>query len=264
MTVRSTHTSTWVVCGGCGLQRLQPYPAPEVLAAYYNDSYREKDDFAAVGLSVSHRVRYSADYEHRLHEEYALSLADVGISVGGGMRVLDYGCADGGFLGFLAGREIESENLYGVDISPQMVDVVRKKGFNAYTLADQDQLLGEMFDLITLWDVIEHVPDPLATLRWLRPRLAENGRLLMQTPRIGLLSDALGDRFEHYLPLEHLHLFSREALCEASRRAGFTVERCASFGANAPAERIAMPYKLAFDRLAKASDQGATQLAVLS
>lgn len=264
VTVSSTYTSSWVVCDGCGVQRIQPYPSPEVLAGYYNDSYRDKDDFTAAGLSVSHRVRYSVDYEDRLHEEYALSLVDVGISAEAGARVLDYGCADGGFLSFLAGREVEPRDLCGVDISRQMVDVVLEKGFRGYTLAEQDQLAEEVFDLITLWDVIEHVPDPLATLRWLRPRLAENGRLLMQTPRIGLLSDALDERFEHYLPLEHLHLFTREALCDVSERAGFTVVRCASFGANAPAERIPMPYKLAWDQLAKSTDQGATQLISLA
>jgi SAM-dependent methyltransferase len=262
-TVQATHTSTWIACAGCGVQRIDPYPSPEELAAYYDDHYRDNDDFAAAGFSVSHRMRYSPDYSDRLHGEYAQSLADMGITVGRGTRALDYGCADGGFLEFLAERGLDPQQFHGLDVSREMVDVVIAKGFRGVTLVERGQLAGEQFDLITLWDVIEHLSDPLDTLRWLRPLLAREGRLLIQTPRIGLLSDALGDRFEHYLPFEHVHLFTRESLCDMGERAGYAVERCGSFGANAPPESIPMPYKLAWDRLAKATDHGATQLVVL-
>jgi SAM-dependent methyltransferase len=264
ISVRSAHESTWLACAGCGVQRIHPYPTPEALAAYYDDSYLDNDGFADVGFSVSHKLRYSRQYAERVNEEYAWSLGDVGITVGAETRVLDYGCADGAFLDFLVTRGCDPTLLCGIDISPQMIAMVNAKGLRGLTPERQDDVIGEQFDLITLWDVIEHVPDPVATLSWLRPLLAAGGRLLMQTPRVGLLAEALGERFEHYLPLEHLHLFTRDALCTAGEQAGFEVARCASFGANAPGEQIPQPYKLAYDRLAKATDNGATQLVVLS
>jgi SAM-dependent methyltransferase len=264
MTVRSTYESTWLACDGCGVRRIHPYPTPEALAAYYDDSYTDNDGFADAGFSVSHKLRYSPEYADRVRDEYTWSLRDVGLTIRPEMRVLDYGCADGAFLDFLVAQGCDPTLLCGIDISPQMIAMVTAKGLRGLTLDRQEEVSGEQFDLITMWDVIEHVPDPVATLSWLRPLLAADGRLLMQTPRVGLLADALGERIEHYLPLEHLHLFTREALCTAGERAGFSVARCASFGANAPSERIPQPYKLAYDRLAKDTDNGATQLVVLS
>lgn len=263
VTVEAGATSTWVRCAGCGVQRIAPYPSEQELTAYYDDHYREKDDFGEAGFEVSHKLRYSDAYSAQVAEEYRLSLADVGLTPDVSTRVLDYGCADGGFLDYLRNAGIPAEQLTGVDVSAEMIAVVNERGLHGVTVAEQDTIARQRFDLITLWDVIEHVPDPVGTLSWLRQLLGEGGRLFMQTPRVGLLSDLLGARFEHYLPLEHLHLFTRDALVGAAERAGFALVAAASFGANAPASLIPQPYKAAYDALAKDADEGATQLVVL-
>jgi 2-polyprenyl-3-methyl-5-hydroxy-6-metoxy-1,4-benzoquinol methylase len=258
-------SSTWVECARCGVHRIEPYPTPEELSDYYAVGYREADDFRDAGFAVSHKVRFSPEYRDVVFNEYRMSMADLGVTLDslGDARVLDYGCADGTFLDYLSAAGVDRKRLTGVDISREMVDVVVDKGYRGFTADAFDATTSGSFDLICLWDVIEHVPSPRDSLTLLRTALVPGGRVLIQTPRIGLLAKHLRGRFEHYLPLEHLHLFPRETLTQLAHDEGFMVKRTRSFGANAPPQRIQQPYKAAYDALAKQTDNGATQLLLL-
>lgn len=254
-------TSTWVRCTGCGVEHIDPYPDAEALAAYYDDGYADNDNYTVAGFEVAMQHRLAPEYREAVHGEFRQSTIDVGVELQGSERVLDFGCAEGIYLEYLAGEGHSRGSLTGVDISPQMVEVVKGKGFAGFTT--DEQLPARQFDLITMWDVIEHVPSPVDTFSELAKALAPGGRILLETPRVGLLSDIMGERFEHYLPIEHLHLFTRGALVATAERAGLTVLAARSFGANAPAARIPEPFKQAYDALAKASDNGATQIILL-
>jgi 2-polyprenyl-3-methyl-5-hydroxy-6-metoxy-1,4-benzoquinol methylase len=255
-------TSTWVRCGECGVEHIDPYPCPDELAAYYDDSYVTK----SCPGSVSHALRYSNEYAARIHDEYALGLTDMGLAPGevAAFSVLDFGCAEGVFLDFLRNRGHDRDRLLGADISPQMVQRAVARGHRAVEARLLDELPEGTFDLITLWDVIEHVPDPSGTVAGLARLLTPAGRLLVQTPRMGLLSAEMEDAFEHYLPFEHVHLFRRETLVRLFAEHGLESLDAASFGANAPVERVPRKYKMAFDRLAKVTDNGATQLVLFA
>jgi 2-polyprenyl-3-methyl-5-hydroxy-6-metoxy-1,4-benzoquinol methylase len=251
------YVSRWVTCGGCGVQRISPYPAEAELAAYYNDQYLEKK----CG-SVSHRLRFSAEYRPIAFNEYAQSVADVGLTEATLLRsrILDFGCADGIFLDWLLSRGVAQDRLYGIDISEEMVQIARRKGYRAVSAASQADFSGEKFDLVAMWDVLEHLLNPIETLRQLTHFLTPGGQLLLQTPRAGFLADILGEAFEHYLPIEHVHLFPRETLVNCMAPLGFRVVKAMSFGANAPATTVPRPYKSAYDQLAKRTDNGATQV----
>lgn len=119
-----------------------------------------------------------------------------------------------------------------------------------------------IFDLVTLWDVIEHLENPKETLMDLKPVMRKGTKVLVQTPRVGFLSDSYKEEFQHYLPIEHIHLFSRETLLKLFEKIGFKVIKTGSFGANAPITKVPEPYKSIFDKLAKITDNGATQLAL--
>ena len=240
------------------MQRIYPYPGQAELAAYYNDKYLEKK---CTG-SVSHLLRFSPEYRPTVFNEYAQSVADVGLTraVILNSKILDFGCADGIFLDWLRSLGADPAQLAGIDISEEMVELARAKGHRAVSLAAQGELRREKFDLVTLWDVLEHLLDPVETLRSLTNFLKPGGHLLLQTPRIGLLSDVLEESFEHYLPIEHIHLFPRQTLVDCMIPMGFSVSTAMSFGANAPSSKIPRPYKSAYDQLAKRTDNGATQV----
>jgi 2-polyprenyl-3-methyl-5-hydroxy-6-metoxy-1,4-benzoquinol methylase len=247
------YKSEWAACK-CRVERIYPYPSAEELSSYYNDSYLSKK---------SHAKRFSKGYRATVFKEYSYSLADLGLANKDlvRMRILDFGCADGIFLDYLRSIGAKKEKLFGIDISREMAAAAAKKGYTV-TTADESGKLRGRFDLITLWDVLEHLTSPVETLKGLECFLKHGSKVLVQTPRIGLLSDMFREKFEHYLPLEHIHLFTREALLKLFESRGFRTIAVSSFGANAPAEKVPAPYKEIFDRLAKRCDEGATQLAL--
>jgi SAM-dependent methyltransferase len=87
------------------------------------------------------------------------------------------------------------------------------------------------FSAVTMWDVIEHVPDPELALRnaarWLRP----GGWLFLSTPDAGsLVARTLGRRWHYIDPVQHLVLFDRRNLGRLLDRAGFRVRESGSYG----------------------------------
>jgi SAM-dependent methyltransferase len=94
-----------------------------------------------------------------------------------------------------------------------------------YSVELQDSLPDEEFDVITMWDVVEHLRDPLAVLRLLHGRLRRGGRLLMETGNYENWRRILeGERWSLYL-LDHHFYFSPASLEIAVTRAGFSAFR---------------------------------------
>lgn len=96
-------------------------------------------------------------------------------------RLLDVGCGNGEFLAVArdAGYEVT-----GVDVSTAARDLCASRGLDV-RVGDLRvaEILGEArFDVITFWDVLEHLPDPRSFLRAARNRLRPGGHVLIKTP----------------------------------------------------------------------------------
>jgi SAM-dependent methyltransferase len=111
------------------------------------------------------------------------------------LRVLDVGCGAGGMLELLA----RYGDVTGLDSSPELVEFCHERGFpdvvvgSAYELPVRDASV----DLITMFDLIEHVPDHVRALREARRALAPDGRLFISTPAYQFLY-ANNDRVAHH------------------------------------------------------------------
>jgi SAM-dependent methyltransferase len=81
------------------------------------------------------------------------------------------------------------------------------------------------FDVITLSHVIEHVPDPVATLKDCASRLRKGGRLIVATPNIKSWGHRyFGEKWVGLDPPRHLMLFSPRNLAQCAERAGLRIE----------------------------------------
>lgn len=103
------------------------------------------------------------------------------IGIGG---LIDYGCGIGTFIGLAQTRGWET---YGLDISEIAAKHARARGLPAWTIEEwcaenQAQAEKERVDVVTMWDVIEHVEDPLKTLQFISSLLKDEGILLVETP----------------------------------------------------------------------------------
>lgn len=135
---------------------------------------------------------------------------------------LDVGCATGEFL--LAGRGFAQE-LHGTDISAYAIDVARRRGLENLQAGSFSALeySPARFDLITMWDLIEHVEDPATVLRKAFEYLKPGGYLVLSTGDVESLTSRLMGRFWHLMiPPFHTYFFSRRTIERYLRTAGFT------------------------------------------
>jgi len=209
-------------CMSCRTAFVSPVPSDEFLANFYN-TYHLSD--AAGGLYDAVEARMQADF----HAKIALvraAAASMGIA---SPRVLDVGCGKGYFVRACVDAGLDAE---GVDLSETGVEFARKElGVKATAglLAHVKSQLG-LFDLATFWATIEHLPDPIGTIRDIGTVLKPRGRLLLDT---GIGDDEL-DRLlpghvQWYDAPQHLFVFSDSGMRETLRRAGFnalTLDPC--------------------------------------
>ncbi|MBV9325625.1 MAG: glycosyltransferase [Chloroflexi bacterium] len=132
-------------------------------------------------------------------------------------RVLELGCGHGGFLALLQRLGFE---VTGLELSPWVVDYARRSFDIPMLLGPlEDQRIDDSsLDAIVLMDVLEHLPDPVGTMRVALRLLKPDGLLLIQTPRAPERAShaelvASGDRFLSQLkPYEHLYLLAESSL----------------------------------------------------
>lgn len=146
--------------------------------------------------------------------------------------LLDVGCATGSFLSLAQAKGWECR---GVEVSTFAAAQARERtGCEIFCgkLEDAPFASGS-FDVITMWDLLEHLPDPLQGLETARRLLKPSGLLLVNTPNENsllrqvarLLYRGSGGRItapvNRLYHRYHLHYFAAETLTVLYRRAGF-------------------------------------------
>lgn len=205
-------------CSGCGFVFAAPRPTPEQLADFYGSEY-----FA---LRSDDRLGYRNYRDlgelnaRRMWHVFAGRL----VPPDAGRRILDVGCATGGFL---AEASAAGWQCTGVELSADAAQVGREQfGLNVIVgdIHSPDLHVGS-FDVLTMWHVLEHLIDPVAALRRARDLLAAGGYLFIELPNWGSLGRIVkGLRWAQLKPPEHINFFTPKSLALACRSAGFTVE----------------------------------------
>ena len=132
-------------------------------------------------------------------------------------KVLELGSAHGGFVAMLHLAGFEAA---GLELSPWLVQyAVETFGIPMYQGPLEDQQISPgSLDAIVLMDVLEHLPDPVGTMRRAVDLLSPDGILLIQTPRFPEgkqfeeLQETQDPFLTHFKEREHLFLFSPRAV----------------------------------------------------
>jgi SAM-dependent methyltransferase len=151
-----------------------------------------------------------------------------------GARVLDVGCGSG----LLGARLRERGNtVWGIDAAAEAAPSAARR-LDRFLLADvidrasiAELLRGERFDAIVFADVLEHLPDPVGTLRSYLRYLAPAGTVLVSVPNVAVWYVRAGlmvGRFDYTatgtLDRTHLRFFTRASLKRALEEAGLRVD----------------------------------------
>jgi SAM-dependent methyltransferase len=201
-----------VRCAACGLVFVWPQPTRQEMEALYGSGgYHAEVDEAERRRTFARRLRQIEGLEPRRG------------------RILDVGCSKGYFLDV---ARAEGWDAVGVELNAHAVDAARARGLDVRQgdLADEPFEEGS-FDVVTLFDLLEHTADPQATLGACRRVLRPGGLLVVTTPNIDglvprvtwwLFARTLG-AWDHPTPPWHLVQFSRRTLRRALEGSGFEV-----------------------------------------
>lgn len=143
-----------------------------------------------------------------------------------GVDILDIGPGKGEMLSCLSG--LGYTNLKAVDISASVVNFVKELGFNAYLANDLPSFLkGQKYSLITMCDVVEHIPKNQAVeiMSAVRKALTEDGVLIVQVPNMQSITANLFlfDDFTHEAG------YTERSLLQLLQLSGFSTIECRGF-----------------------------------
>ena len=139
-----------------------------------------------------------------------------------GGRVLDVGCATGFFLEVAASA---GWDVYGAEFSRFAAERARRRFGDriCYGQIKDASYPESFFDAVTLFDLLEHVPDPREFLIEVRRVLRPGGALLAVMPdAVSLSARLMGRHWSHY-SMEHLHYFSPETATRLLSESGFAI-----------------------------------------
>jgi SAM-dependent methyltransferase len=194
-------------CKNCGFEWLHPQPSDAALAEIYSSGYHEN--------------RITGGGRHTEMKKKVFSKSIEKAMLPPAATVLDVGCAEGDLLALLHNL---GHNIYGLEYSSFAADLcaqhLGQDKIHCGVLED-DPFDSVSFDAVFLMDVLEHVRDPLTTLRTVHRRLKPDGTLVLSLPNVESLSRRLMHKaWPHYL-MEHLSYFSPPTIVWALQKTGF-------------------------------------------
>ncbi len=209
-------------CADCGLLFVEPFAGFEI----YNDAYYR-------GHGPDPFVDYEEEYRDWRQTDRGLEFDDL-IRIASGffqenpprnpIEWLDFGCGAGGFLKYLRERgEVCGGplQLTGHDLGSYAELLARADGFR---ILDLDALAREpdaRYDVISLIEVIEHVPAPAEVLTLISRLLKPGGLLLLTTGNMdGRIARRQGIHYRYCAPEIHVSLFNPRSLAQLYRRCG--------------------------------------------
>lgn len=184
-------------CNQCGFKYVEFNGADDFYREFYTREYYEGD----------HNKYGYADYlgDKQNHQRINGKRAGFVERFVKGGRILDIGCAAGFFLDALG----PSWDKYGCEPGEEMAEfAIGKHGDRVTATSFETYEPGHTFDVITAWDVLEHVMDLDTFMTKIQRLLKDNGYFFLSTPdAISPAAVILGKRWYHYVPPAHLQHF---------------------------------------------------------
>jgi SAM-dependent methyltransferase len=215
--LRTTRPFTIERCGSCRLAFATPRPTEAELEAFYTGAY----------FDGSNPVGGYGDYEGDSWAEpnarrmwSLVSTWEPALAATSSRRVLDVGCATGEFA---VSMQEQGWSAAGVELADDAREKAAVKGVETYRYLNEVQ---GSFGLISMFHVLEHVLEPVTTLREARDLIEPDGYLLVEVPQWNSVGRYLKrSRWSSLTPPEHINFFTAQSLRTACANAGWTLER---------------------------------------
>ena len=200
-------------CPACGVGFVYPQPSPEELARFYDETYYGKN-----------RRKFLNPVEAGIAALTRLKWRRLRALLKPGARMLDIGCGRGTLIRMARAAGYEA---YGIERpSPSQHDLP----YIFYQDLAECRFPDGHFQLVVLWHVLEHLPDPRATLEEIHRILQPGGWLSVAVPNFGgAQAEAAGRDWFHLDLPRHLWHFRRRSLETLLQKTGLRAARCSTF-----------------------------------
>ncbi|MBA3648936.1 MAG: class I SAM-dependent methyltransferase [Chitinophagales bacterium] len=191
-----------VKCARCGFVFSQAIPAENELIRHYN-LYGRNDYLSPVTVKRYHEI---LDYLEKFRKTN---------------RLMDVGCGIGYFLEVAKERNWE---VYGTEFTQAAVQICRKKGIETQQgKLDPENYLPASFDVITSFEVIEHINYPIQEMKNFRQLLREGGAVYITTPNFHSVSKfLLKEKWNILVYPEHLCYYTPNTISALFENTGFS------------------------------------------
>jgi SAM-dependent methyltransferase len=197
----------YVKCVSCQMVYLNPVFTDESLVQYYMNNKVEQ------GIVVAEDISF---YE-KLYNQ-GLTTAQKKTEIG---NILDIGCSTGLFLDI---AKEKGWRTYGLELNKIEFSIAKEKEHNIFNTLLEDVYFNEKFNIVSLWDVFEHIKNGSNTLKLIKNLLTDNGVILLQIPSSdSLAARVMQSKCNMFDGLEHVNLYGIESLTKLVERNGLKI-----------------------------------------
>jgi len=206
---RSQFTAIYYECNNCGLIFQFPIPPKENILNLYPGEYVNETTVQGLFFKRGLRNRCRIILGYKRHGQ-----------------LLDIGCSTGEFI--RAMRDWYHWEVTGVEIDPKAAQIGKAIYDLNIIAGDYEDIIlpDNSYDVITLWDVLEHLPQPDQTLRKVRALLKPDGILVIRIPNADSWDAMMFNQYwAGYDPPRHMYVFRKQTLKNLLTLNGFRVKK---------------------------------------
>lgn len=212
-----------VRCLNCDLEAVNPLPDKSNLKSAYDlemkgDPLKASKNEPLFKTHITQHIERGKSFK-KIHKKRLRLIERFSQKKG---NLLDVGCGAGFFLNY---AKLKGWNVNGIDLLDEYIQFANKKLMikNAQCVSlEEAQFPEQYFDVVTLWDLIEHLSHPLQELKKINHLLKPGGHLAIWTPNVKN-SIFMKERWTGYITYQHLYFFSLKTLRQLLKRAGFKI-----------------------------------------
>ncbi len=204
-TLTSYNRAYLVKCNDCGFVFSKKIPTNEELISHY-DGYGRNDYLSPITIKRYNEILDKLEKYRKTN------------------KLIDVGCGIGYFLEEAKKRGWE---VYGTEMTDKAVEICKQKGINIYhgelNISDFEE---GSFDVVTSFEVIEHIYNPQEEAKKFNYLLRKGGLLYLTTPNFNSFSrDILKDKWSIIYYPEHLSYYTKKTINSLLSNNGF-VKKC--------------------------------------
>lgn len=183
----------YVKCIDCTMIYLNPVFKDSSIKEYYESNHTEQSEVVESDTDSFYKNIYNGGLDNLLNLSENIK------------NILDIGCSSGSFLDLAKLRDLDT---YGVELNQAEFAYAKDKGHEVYNNLLENISFDRKFDIVSLWDVFEHLIDGEFYLNKIKKILSKDGMIFLQIPSSdSLAAKILRENCNMYDGLEHVNLY---------------------------------------------------------